>query len=312
MLAWAEVPDPAPGEDEVLIDIAATAVNRADVLQRQGAYPPPPGAPPYPGLECSGRIAAVGSAATGWHVGDEVCALLPGGGYAERVTVAARTLLPIPAGVGLVEAAALPEAACTVWSNVFMLAGLRAGEVVLLHGGASGIGTFAIQLARARGAIVCTTASVGKHAVLKELGAELVVDYRTDDFVSEVRSATAGGGADVVLDIVGGPYLTRNVEALAPDGRLVVIAVQGGGTAQLNLATMMGKRITVAATTLRSRPPEQKARIVQEVRDRVWPLLADGSVRPVVDRVLPMEQAADAHRVLEASAHVGKIVLVRS
>lgn len=310
-LTWTEVPDPELAPGEVLIEVAAAGVNRADVLQRQGRYPPPPGAPVYPGLECSGRIVDVGADVTGWAVGDYVCALLAGGGYAERVAVDAAMLLPIPAGVDIAEAAALPEAACTVWSNLFSLAGLAAGESVLIHGGASGIGTFGVQLAHVRGATVITTARAAKHAAVHDLGADVVIDYATEDFVTEVHKATDGRGVDAVLDLVGGPYLGRNIEALAPDGRLVVIAVQGGATAALDLAAMMTKRAVVAATTLRARPSEQKASIVSDVRERVWPLLGIGVIRPVIYRTMPMSEAAQAHRLLESGEHIGKIVLVR-
>ncbi|WP_236243937.1 NAD(P)H-quinone oxidoreductase [Streptomyces sp. CC210A] len=309
-LVWAEVPDPVPGEGEVLVDVAATAVNRADLLQRQGFYPPPPGAPVYPGLECSGRVAAVGPGATGWAVGDEVCALLAGGGYAEKVAVPAGQLLPVPNGVDVVTAAALPEVAATVWSNVFMVAHLRPGETLLVHGGASGIGTMAIQLGKAVGARVAVTAgSPDKLARCAELGADVLIDYREQDFVQEVRKATGGAGADVILDIIGAKYLERNVEALAVNGRLAVIGLQGGRKAELNLGALLAKRAAVTATSLRGRPLAEKAAIVAAVREHVWPLVAAGAVRPVVDRVLPMTAAAEAHRVLEDSTHVGKVLL---
>lgn len=307
VLTLADVPDPVPAPGQVLIDVAATAVNRADLLQRQGFYNPPPGASPYLGLECSGRISALGEGVTGWSVGDEVCALLAGGGYAEKVAVPAGQLLPVPAGVSLVEAAALPEVACTVWSNVFGVARLQAGEVLLVHGGTSGIGTLAIQLAVARGArVLCTVGSPEKAARAEELGAERAIRYREEDFVEVVREL---GGADVVLDNMGAAYLGRNVEVLRPDGRLAIIGMQGGTKGELDLGAMLPKRITVTAISLRSRPVEQKAAIVAEVREQVWPLVEDGRVRPVIDRVLPLEQAADAHRLLEASTHVGKVVL---
>ncbi|OII62968.1 NADPH:quinone oxidoreductase [Streptomyces sp. CC53] len=309
-LVWAEVPDPVPGEGEVLVDVAATVVNRADLLQRQGFYPPPPGAPVYPGLECSGRVAAVGPGATGWAVGDEVCALLAGGGYAEKVAVPAGQLLPVPKGVDVVTAAALPEVAATVWSNVFMVAHLRPGETLLVHGGASGIGTMAIQLGKAVGARVAVTAgSPDKLARCAELGADVLIDYREQDFVQEVRKATGGAGADVILDIIGAKYLERNVEALAVNGRLAVIGLQGGRKAELNLGALLAKRAAVTATSLRGRPLTEKAAIVAAVREHVWPLVAAGAVRPVVDRVLPMTAAAEAHRVLEDSTHVGKVLL---
>ncbi|MFZ5850441.1 MAG: NAD(P)H-quinone oxidoreductase [Actinomycetota bacterium] len=310
VLRWQEVPDPQPGPGEVLLDVAATAVNRADLLQRAGHYPPPPGAPPYPGLECSGRIAALGPGVPGWQVGAPVCALLSGGGYAERVAAPATQLLPLPGGVDLVTAAALPEVAATVWSNVFMLAGLQPQETLLVHGGASGIGTFAIQLARAAGArVLCTAGTPEKLARCRELGAEVVISYRDEDFVEATRRATDGRGADVILDNMGAAYLARNVAALAPNGRLVVIGLQGGRTAELDLGALLAKRAAVLATSLRARPAAEKATIVAAVREHVWPLLADGAVRPVVDRVLPLPDAAAAHRVVEASAHVGKVLL---
>jgi len=315
VLGWGEVPDPVCGPGEVLVDVTAAAVNRADLLQRQGHYPPPPGASEVLGLECSGVISEVGAGVTGWSVGDEVCALLSGGGYAERVAVPAGQLLPRPSGVELATAAALPEVTCTVWSNVFMLAGLRAGEVFLVHGGGSGIGTMAIQLAARAGARVATTAgSAEKLAFCRELGAEIVVNYRDEDFVEVVREATDGHGADVVLDIMGAAYLARNVDVLATGGRLVGIGMQGGTKAELDLGKLMRKRASVAATTLRSRPatgPGGKAEIVAAVRHDVWPDVERGVVRPVVDRRLPMSRAAEAHALLEASDHIGKVLLVR-
>ncbi|MDP9396291.1 MAG: NAD(P)H-quinone oxidoreductase [Actinomycetota bacterium] len=309
VLEEADVPDVGAGPGEVVIEVAASGVNRADILQRQGHYPPPPGAAAYPGLECSGHVIEVGEGVEGWAVGDAVCALLSGGGYAERVAVPAGQVLPVPAGVDLVDAAALPEVVATVWSNVFMLAGLRPGETLLVHGGASGVGTMAIQLARAVGARVCVTASAAKLPRCAELGAEVLVDYRTADFVEEVRRATGGSGADVVLDNMGATYLGRNVEVLATNGRLVVIGLQGGTRGELDLARLLAKRAAVLATSLRARPAEEKAAIVASVRQHVWPLLQDSRVRPVVDRRLPMSQAAQAHRVVEAGEHVGKVVL---
>jgi putative PIG3 family NAD(P)H quinone oxidoreductase len=305
VLEWSEVPDPVPGPGEVLVDVAASAVNRADLLQRAGHYDPPPGTPPYPGLECSGRIAALGADVTGWRVGDEVCALLSGGGYAERVAVPQGQLMPVP--VAIQDSAALPEVACTVWSN---LAGLGAGETVLVHGGGSGIGTFAIQFAAARGARVLTTARKAKHDALRALGAELAVDYTQEDFVAAVRDATGGRGADVILDIQGAAYLSRNVAALATGGRLVVIGMQGGRKAELDLSQLMARRASVAATALRSRPRAEKAAIVQGVLADVWPLIEAGRVRPVIDRRVPMSQAATAHAVVERSEHLGKVLLV--
>ncbi|MEU5027037.1 NAD(P)H-quinone oxidoreductase [Streptomyces milbemycinicus] len=309
-LVWAEVPDPVPGEGEVLVDIAAAGVNRADLLQRQGHYPPPPGAPDHPGLECSGRIAALGPGVSGWSVGDEVCALLAGGGYAEKVAVPAGQLLPVPPGLDLVTAAGLPEVASTVWSNVFMLSHLRPGETLLVHGGSSGIGTMAIQLAKAVGARVAVTAgSADKLAACRELGADILIDYHEQDFVEEVRTATEGAGADVILDIVGAKYLARNVAALATNGRLAIIGLQGGAKAELNLGALLAKRGAVMATSLRARPLAEKAAIVAAVREHVWPLVESGRVRPIVDRTIPIREAAEAHRVLEQSGHVGKVLL---
>ncbi|MFF4264766.1 NAD(P)H-quinone oxidoreductase [Streptomyces virginiae] len=309
-LVWADVPDPVPGEGEVLVEVAASAVNRADVLQRQGFYDPPPGASRHPGLECSGRISALGPGVSGWSVGDEVCALLAGGGYAERVAVPAGQLLPVPAGVDLVTAAALPEVVTTVWSNVFMVAGLRPGETLLVHGGSSGIGTMAIQLAKAVGATVAVTAGgPEKLARCKELGADILIDYREQDFVAELREATGGAGADVILDIMGAKYLARNVDALAVNGRLAVIGLQGGVKAELNLGALLAKRAAITATSLRARPLEEKTAIVAAVREHVWPLLAAGRIHPVVHATFPMAEAAEAHRVLESSSHVGKLLL---
>ncbi|MFF5265170.1 NAD(P)H-quinone oxidoreductase [Actinomadura viridis] len=303
VLTWTEVADPEPGPGELVIEVAASAVNRADVMQRQGIYDPPPGASPYPGLEVSGRVAALGDGVPGWRTGDEVCALLAGGGYAERVAVPAGQVLPVPRGVGLVEAAGLPEVACTVWSNVFMLGGLKEGETFLVHGGGSGIGTMAIQLARARGArVLCTVGSEEKAARCRELGAERAINYREEDFVEH-------GPFDVVLDNMGAKYLDRNVRALATGGRLMVIGLQGGTTAKLDLGLLLRKRAAVHATSLRARPLEEKAAIVAAVREHVWPLLEAGEVRPVIDRTLPMAEAARAHRALEESGHVGKILL---
>ncbi|MEV6691429.1 NAD(P)H-quinone oxidoreductase [Micromonospora sp. NPDC051196] len=309
VLSWNEVPDPQPGPGEVLVDVRATAVNRADLLQRQGHYPPPPGASEYLGLECSGVISAVGSEVSGWVVGQEVCALLAGGGYAERVAVPAGQLLPVPDGVDLVDAAALPEVASTVWSNVVQLARLAPSETLLVHGGGSGIGTFAIQLGTALGATVVATARAAKHDRLRALGAAHLIDYREQDFVEEVRKITSGGGADVILDIMGASYLGRNVAALAFDGRLVTIGMQGGRKGELDLAALLAKRGTVAATALRSRPSAQKSAIVRGVREQVWPLVEAGRVRPVVDRRLPISAAAEAHRLVESSDHVGKVLL---
>jgi putative PIG3 family NAD(P)H quinone oxidoreductase len=306
VLTPAEVPDPVPGAGEVLIQVSAAAVNRADVLQRRGFYDPPPGASPYPGLECSGRIAGVGPGVAGWAVGDEVCALLAGGAYAEQVVAPVGQLLPVPKGMDLAVAAALPEVTATVWSNVFQIAHLRPGETLLVHGGSSGIGTMAIQLGKAVGARVVTTAgSARKLAACRDLGADVTVDYHEHDFVAEVGP----GGADVILDVVGAKYLARNVDALAVNGRLVVIGLQGGAKAELHLGKLLAKRAAVIATSLRARPLEEKAAIVAAVREHVWPLIEAGTVRPVVDRELPLDKAAEAHRVMESSEHIGKILL---
>jgi putative PIG3 family NAD(P)H quinone oxidoreductase len=306
-LTLAELPDPTPGPGEVVIDVAATAVNRADLLQRMGLYPPPPGAPDVIGLECSGTISAVGPEVAAWKVGDEVCALLAGGGYAEKVLVPAGQVMPVPEGVSLVGAAALPEVACTVWSNAFMVAGLQPDETFLVHGGAGGIGTMAIQLAKAFGARVVTTVGTPeKAALVKELGADVVIDYKVQDFVEELKGL---GGADVILDNMGASYLDRNVKALATEGRLVVIGMQGGVKGELNLSLLMSKRAAVIATTLRARPVGEKATICAAVVEHVWPLVASGQVRPVVHASYPLARAADAHRAIESGSHVGKILL---
>ena len=310
VLAVTELADPVPGEGEVVIDMAGTAVNRADTLQRQGKYPPPPGASAVLGLECSGVVSAVGTGVTAWSVGDEVCALLAGGGYGEKVLVPAGQVMPVPEGVDLVTAGALPEVACTVWSNVFMIAGLQAGETILVHGGAGGIGTMAIQLAHSLGAKVLTTAgSPEKLELCRSLGADLAISYRDEDFVAVVKEATDGKGADVILDNMGGSYLGRNVDALATEGRLVIIGMQGGTKGELNIGKLLSKRGAVIATSLRARPVEEKAAICASVVEHVWPLLADGTVRPVVHTCLPLEQAAEAHRLMESGDHIGKIML---
>jgi putative PIG3 family NAD(P)H quinone oxidoreductase len=309
VLRWAEVPDPEPQDGEVVIEVVASAVNRADILQRQGFYPPPAGAPEYPGLECSGRVAALGPGVSGWSVGDAVCALLAGGGYAERVAVPAGQLLPRPGPVGLVTAGGLPEVACTVWSNLTDVAGLRSGDAVLVHSGGSGVGSFAIQYAHALGARVLTTASAGKLARCAELGADVLIDYRSEDFAERVLDATGGRGVDVVLDTIGAKYLLRNVASLATSGRCVTIGLMGGGRGELDLAALLTKRASLHATSLRARPVEEKAAIVSGVRHDVWPLLEAGRVRPVVDRVFGLDEAAEAHRYVEDSRHFGKVLL---
>ena len=310
VLAWTDVPDPVAGPGEVVVQVTAAAVNRADVMQREGRYPPPAGASPYPGLECSGVISATGDGVDDHRVGEQVCALLSGGGYAEQVAVPAGQLLPVPQGLSVQEAAALPETACTVWSNVVDLAGLRRGETLLVHGGGSGIGTFAVQLGAALGATVVATAREAKHARLRELGAAHTIDYSTEDFAARTREVTGGHGADVVLDIIGAAYLQRNVQVLATGGRIVIIGMQGGRRAELDLGALMAKRGSVAATTLRARPAEDKATIVAEVREQVWPLIDAGTIRPVIECTVPMAEAAEAHRLLEAGDHIGKILLV--
>jgi putative PIG3 family NAD(P)H quinone oxidoreductase len=314
VLGWGEVPDPVCGPGDVIVDVAAAAVNRADLLQRQGFYPPPPGASDILGLECSGVVSEIGDGVTGWSVGDEVCALLAGGGYAERVAVPAGQLLPRPAGVELATAAGLPEVTCTVWSNVFMLAGLRRGDTFLVHGGSSGIGTMAIQLAVRAGARVFTTAgTAAKLDFCRELGAEVLINHREEDFAERVAEETDGAGVDVVLDIMGAKYLAPNVRSLATGGRLVSIGMQGGTKAELDLGLLMRKRAAVHATTLRSRPatgPGGKAEIVAAVRHEVWPDVERGVVRPIIDRRLPMSRAADAHRAVEAGEHIGKVLLL--
>lgn len=310
VLAWQEVPEPVAAPGEVVVDVVATAVNRADLLQRQGFYPPPPGAPEWLGLECSGQVAALGPGVTSLSVGDEVCCLLSGGGYAERVAVPAGQCMPIPSGVDIVTAAGLPEVACTVWSNLVMVAHLQRGEWLLVHGGGSGIGTMAIQVARALGARVAVTAgSAAKLARCEELGAEVLINYRDQDFVSVVAEETGERGIDVILDNMGAKYLERNIASLAPGGRLVVIGMQGGVTAEINLGVLLRRNGTVHATTLRGRTPEQKAEICSAVERHVWPWIAAGIVRPVVDTVMPVTEAADAHRALDSGDVTGKIVL---
>ena len=310
VLAIRDVPDAAAGPGEVLVAVAAAGVNRADLMQRMGHYPPPPGAPEYPGLECSGTVAALGEGVDGWSVGDEVCALLSGGGYAELVAVPAGQVLPVPRGLSVVDAAALPEVACTVWSNVFMTAVLQPGEVLLVHGGSSGIGTMAIQLAKAAGARVAVTAGTAdKLERCRALGADILVNYREQDFVEVVRDATEGHGADVVLDTIGAKYLARNLEVLAANGRQVTIGLQGGARAELDLGLLLRKRAAVVATSLRARPAAEKATIVAAVREHVWPLVEDGVVRPVVHATMPLADAGAAHELLQASTHVGKVLL---
>jgi len=303
-------PMPQPGDGEVLIRVAAAGVNRPDVVQRQGHYPPPPGASDLPGLEVAGTVTALGPDVTGICVGDEVTALLSGGGYAEYATAAAAVCLPIPTGLSMVEAAALPENYFTVWTNLFERAGCKAGEDVLIHGGTSGIGTTAIQLAKAFGARVFATA--GTHAKARfceSLGAVRGIDYRTEDFVEIVKNATDGKGVAVILDMVAGTYVQRNIEAAAVEGRIVVIAVQGGARAEIMMNKLMIKRLTLTGSTLRPRTVAQKAAVAEGVRKNVWPLLAAGRVRPIIHATFPLAEASEAHRLMESSSHIGKIML---
>ncbi|WP_078282038.1 NAD(P)H-quinone oxidoreductase [Mycobacteroides franklinii] len=314
-LCWTEVPDPIPGPDEILIEVTAAAANRADLLQRQGLYNPPPGASSILGLECSGIIAALGANVTQWSVGQPVCALLSGGGYAEKVVAPASQLLPIPRNVQIDVAAALPEVACTVWSNMMMKTKMTAGQSILIHGGASGIGTHAIQVAKALGLRVAVTAGTpDKLDACRDLGADLTINYRDTDFVQAVHSFTGGEGVDRILDIMGAKYLGRNIDALGNDGHLVIIGMQGGVAAELNIAKLIAKRGSLTATTLRARPidgPSGKAAIVESVAQNLWPLVEEGKVRPVVGAEIPMSRAADAHRLLENGEVVGKVLLTR-
>jgi putative PIG3 family NAD(P)H quinone oxidoreductase len=311
VLRLEDVPDPVPGPGEVLVGVTAAGLNRADVLQRQGNYPPPPGSPPYPGMECSGRVIGLGPEVTGWQVGDEVCALLGGGAYAEKVAVPQGQLLPVPDGVSLVDAAALPEATCTIQGTVYQMAHLAPGETFLVHGGAGGIGTFAIQIANAEGCTVaCTAGSPEKLARCRELGADLAISYRDEDFTAAVLEFTGWHGADVILDIMGASYLARNLDALATWGRLVGIATRGGSRAEVDLGLLMLKRATIVAATLRTRTVAEKAEVVAATREHIWPLISAGKVVPVIHAVLPMSEAAEAHRMLDDGSHIGKILLV--
>jgi putative PIG3 family NAD(P)H quinone oxidoreductase len=307
-----EVPDPTLQPDEVLIDVAATAVNRADLLQRQGHYPPPKGASPYLGLECSGTIAALGDAVAGWNVGDPVCALLAGGGGDERVAAPVGQLLPVPTGVPLVDAAALPETTCTVWSMVFgpHAGRLQVGERLLVHGGTGGIGTMAIQIAHARGAqVIATAGTARKVAFCRDLGADLAINYHEEMFDERVAETTDGRGADVILDNMGASYLGRNLTALAVGGRLIVLGLQGGVKGEINLGQLLAKRAMVHAAGLRARPTADKAAVVAETHANVWPLLEAGTVRPIIDRVLTLDDATEAHRLVESSEHIGKVLM---
>jgi len=310
VLAWTELPDPRPGPGEVVVDVAATAVNRADLLQRKGQYPPPPGVSDVLGLECAGTVAALGAGVDGFRIGAEVCALLAGGGYAERVVVPVGQVMPVPSTVDLITAAGLPEIACTVWSNLVMTAGLAAGDTLLVHGGAGGIGTHAIQVGKALGARVAVTAgSAERLERCAELGADVLVNYREQDFVEEVRAATGGRGADVVLDNMGAKYLQRNADVLARHGRLVVIGMQGGVQGEINIGALLSKCASVTATSLRYRPFEEKAEICRQVVEKLWPLVESGAVKPITHEVLPAERATDAHRAMEDGGVFGKLVL---
>ena len=311
VLVPAERPRPAPQTGEVLIGVAAAGVNRPDSAQRRGVYPPPPGASDIPGLEVAGTIEETGPDAGDWRVGDRVCALVAGGGYAQYCVAPAVQCLPVPRGLDLVAAGAVPETFFTVWSNVFERGRLKSGEWILIHGGSSGIGMAAIQLAHVLGARVLTTAgSASKCAACERVGAERAIDYRETDFVAAVRDATGGRGVDVVLDIIGGDYLSRNIDVLAVEGRLVQIGLQGGSSAQLDMAPLLLKRLTITASTLRARSVAEKGALAAAVKANVWPLLESGAVRPVIHATFPLRSAADAHRLLESSRHIGKIVLI--
>jgi len=311
VLVPVERPRPVPRAGEVLIKVAAAGVNRPDASQRRGGYPPPPGASDIPGLEVAGTIVELGADAGAWRVGDSVCALVAGGGYAEYCTAPAPQCLAVPQGLDMVAAAAIPETFFTVWSNVFERGRLTAGESILVHGGSSGIGTTAIQLAHVLGARVLATAgSAEKCAACERLGATHAINYKTTDFVAAVKAATDGRGVDVVLDMVGGAYLPRNIEILALEGRLVQIALLGGASASFNMAPLLFKRLTITASTLRARSIAEKGVLAAAVKAHVWPLIESGAVRPVIHSTFPLRSAADAHRLLESSAHIGKIVLV--
>ena len=311
VLVPVERPNLSPGPGEVLIKVRAAGVNRPDVMQRRGRYPPPPGASDIPGLEVAGTVEAVGDGVDGWSSGDKICALVAGGGYAEFCIAPSPQCLPIPRGMDFVAAAAIPETFFTVWTNAFERGKLKAGESILIHGGSSGIGTTAIQLARAFEARVFATAgSSDKCAACERLGAERCINYRETDFVEAIRELTGGAGVNVVLDIIGGPYVPKNLEALAVEGRLVQIGVLGGAKTELNVAVIMHKRLTVTGSTLRVRSIADKAAIAAAVREHVWPLLESGAVKPLIYATFPLRDAAEAHRLMESSAHIGKIVLV--
>jgi putative PIG3 family NAD(P)H quinone oxidoreductase len=309
-LKSARRPTPKPGEGEVLVRVAAAGVNRPDVMQRQGRYPPPAGASDIPGLEIAGEVVAIGPGASGLEIGEKVTALLPGGGYAEYAVAAAPLCLPVPRNLSMVEAAAVPETFFTVWTNLIDRGGCKSGETVLIHGGTSGIGTTAIQLAAVWGAKVYATAgSADKARFCERLGAVRGIDYRNEDFVAVVREATGGRGADLILDIVGANYLARNLEAAAVEGRIVVISLMSGAKTEINLNTILSKRLTLTGSTLRIRSVAQKALVAEAVHRHVWPLLSDGRVKPVINATFPLAQASEAHRLMESSQHIGKIVL---
>uniref|UniRef100_A0A2N9GFD0 Enoyl reductase (ER) domain-containing protein n=1 Tax=Fagus sylvatica TaxID=28930 RepID=A0A2N9GFD0_FAGSY len=311
VLQLQQVEDPELKDDEVLIKVQASALNRADTVQRIGAYPPPKGASNYLGLECSGTIEAVGKSVSRWKIGDQVCALLSGGGYAEKVAVPAAQVLPVPTGVSLKDAASFPEVACTVWSTVFMMSRLSAGETILVHGGSSGIGTFAIQIAKYQGARVFVTAgSEEKLAVCKDLGADVCINYKTEDFVKRVKEETDGKGVDVILDHIGASYFKQNLESLNFDGRLFIIGFMGGAVSEVDLRALLSRRLTVQAAGLRYRSAENKAVIVSEVEKNVWPAIVAGRVKPVIYKYFPLSDATEAHQLMENSTHIGKILLV--
>ena len=311
VLTPVERPVPSIGAEDVLIKVVAAGVNRPDIMQRQGRYAPPPGVTDIPGLEVAGTVEAVGSGVHGWAVGDSVCALVSGGGYAEYCAAPAPQCLPVPNGLSMVEAAGLPEVMFTVWTNVFERGRLQSGESILVHGGSSGIGTAAIQLARARGARVFATAgSPEKCAACEALGAERAINYRTEDFVAAVKAATDDRGVDVVLDMVGGDYMQRNLDALALDGRLVQIAQLGGYRSTISTIPILQRRLTITGSTLRPRPVEEKGRIARQVHEHVWPLLESGQVRVLVHATFPLARASDAHQLMESSTHIGKLVLL--
>ncbi|CAI9756509.1 unnamed protein product [Fraxinus pennsylvanica] len=311
VLQLKEVDDPQIQDDEVLIRIVATALNRADTLQRMGSYDPPKGDSPYLGLECSGTIEAVGKNVSRWKIGDQVCALVGGGAYAEKIAVPAGQVLPVPPGVSLQDAASFPEVACTVWSTIFMMSHLSKGETLLIHGGSSGIGTFTIQLAAYYGVKVFVTAgSEEKLAACKDLGAAVCINYKTEDFVARVKEETGGKGVDVILDNIGGSYLQRNIDSLNFDGRLFIIGFMGGVKTEVNLTGLLARRLTVQSAGLRNRSRDNKALIVSEVEKNVWPAIAAGKIKPIVYKCFPLAEAAEAHRLMESSKHIGKILLL--